>query len=247
MRPENDAVDDLTLSDAELITALKNHGVSRRLLMKVFGAGAALSVFGGTAAALPDSRQGMKIDKTYGAPYSADDNVPAGLVDHTVTLHIHEGAGDHPDFPLDENGEEIPVETFFDPVGLHVRPGEVVNFTDHNGLHTVTSFHPKFSEPPFFTLPDRVATNYGFTSPPMSTADSWLYRFTTQGVYDILCLPHLELGMVVRIVVSGDGNVPADTYGPLPIPNAGDVLGAPELTPENIVSEGSVAWEDLTL
>ncbi len=244
---ENDNVRDLHLSDEELIEVLKNHGVNRRPLMKLIGAGAALSLFGGTAAAMPADGRGNRIDTIYGAPYAAGETVPSGLVDHTVTLHIHEGPGDHPDFPLEESGDEIPAEFFFDPAGLHVRPGEIVNFTIHNGLHTVTAFHSKFSEPPFFTLPDRVPTSNGFTSPPMSVDDSWLYRFTKQGVYDILCLPHLELGMVMRIVVSGDDNVPDDPYGPLPIPNAGAVLGAPELTPENIVNEGSVPWADLSL
>lgn len=42
---------------------------------------------------------------------------------------------------------------------------------------------------------------YGFTSPPVADGDSWLYKFTTKGVYDVLCLPHLGLGMVMRLVV----------------------------------------------
>ncbi|MGB9957298.1 plastocyanin/azurin family copper-binding protein [Haloferax prahovense] len=237
--------DDLELSDDELIEVIKNHGIDRRSLLKVFGVGAAVSALGGTAAAT--SGRGNRIDEVYGAPYSADDTVPSGLVDHVVELHTHE-ENIHDDFPIDpESGNEVPAEFIFDPVGLHVRPGEVVEFRVHHGLHTVTSFHPKFSEPPVFTLPSRVPTSHGFTSPPVVGGDSWLYRFTKQGVYDVLCLPHLTLGMVARIVVSGDGAVPSDTYGPLPIPNAGAVLGAPEMTPENIVSEGSVAWEDLTL
>ncbi|WP_396610818.1 plastocyanin/azurin family copper-binding protein [Haloferax sp. S1W] len=232
--------DDLDLSDDELIEVLKNHGMNRRTLMKVFGVGAAVSALGGTATA--SANRGARIDDVYGAPYAAGENVPSGLVDHVVGLHVHEG-DIHEGFPVDpESGAEIPAEFFFDPVGLHVNPGDVVEFTVHDGLHTVTSFHPKYEG-----LPNRVPTSNAFTSPPVVDDDSWLYRFTKQGVYDINCLPHLGLGMVARIIVSGDGNVPSDTYGPLPIPNAGTVLGAPELTPANIVSEGSVAWADLTL
>ena len=237
-------VEDVELSDAELITVLKNHGMSRRWLMRVFGAGAVVTALGGTASA--SRGKGTRIHKVYGAPYEASESVPSGLVDHEVELHIHPGPGAHPGFPL-EGGGEFPAEFFFEPVGLRVKPGEIVEFKIHHGLHTVTSIHSKFNEPPFLDFPDRVPTANGFTSPPINTDDSWLYRFTTKGVYDIMCLPHLRFGMVVRLVVIDDGDpVPAD-YGPLPFPNAGDVLAAPELMPGNIVSEGSVAWADLTL
>lgn len=244
---ENTPVDELELTDSELIAVLKNHGMSRRWLMKLFGAGAVVAALGGTAAAHEGG--GVRIDKVYGAPYEASETVPSGLVDHEVALHLHPGPGDHADFPLDpESGEEIPAEFFFDPVGLRVKPGEIVNFNVHKGLHTVTAIHSKFNEPPQFVFPDRVPTANGFTSPVVNVDDSWLYRFTTKGVYDVMCLPHLGFGMVIRLVVHDEGDpVPADPYGPFPVPNAGDVFAAPELTPANIISEGSVAWADLTL
>ncbi|WP_410765803.1 hypothetical protein [Haloferax sp. DFSO60] len=258
--------------------------------MKLLGVGAVASTIGGTATA--SSAQSAQIDEVYGAPYSADESVPPGLVDHTVVVTINEG-GAYDGFPVDpasqemgggemtttetattestetttdttttetastetatttetatpESGDELP-EFIFDPVGLAVNPNEVVEFRVGFGLHTVTSFHPKFSEPPIFTLPQRVPTEYGFTSPPVVDGDAWLYRFTEPGVYDLLCLPHLELGMVMRIVVSDGDEVPTDDYGPLEIPNAGTVLAAPELAPENIVSEGEVPWAGLSL
>lgn len=245
--PEQQDIENLELSDTELITVLKNHGMSRRWLMKLFGAGAVISVLGGTASA--QEGRGTRIDKVYGAPYEASESVPSGLVDHPVELHIHEGPGEHEDFPLDpESGDELPAEFFFDPVGLRVKPGDIVNFNVHHGLHTVTAIHSKFSEPPQFIFPDRVSTANGFTSPVMNVDDSWLYRFTTKGVYDLMCLPHLGFGMVIRLVVHDeDDPVPTDPYGAFPIPNAGDVFAAPELTPANIISEGSVAWPDLSL
>lgn len=235
---ERTNTDELELSDAELIEVLKDHGVSRRILLKVFGVGAGAAALSGTVSARKG--RGGRIHKVYGAPYEASETVPSGLVDHEVALDI-QAPGEHEDFPLDE-GEEIPVEFFFEPVGLHVKPGEVVHFDILEGLHTVTSIHSKFG------FPDRVPTAHGFTSPPMIDGDSWLYRFTTKGVYDLVCLPHLELGMVARLVVHDEGDpVPDDPYGPFPIPNAGDVLAAPELTPSNIISEGAVSWADLTL
>lgn len=211
--------------------------------MKVFGAGAGVAALSGTASA---QGKGTRIDKVYGAPYEASEAVPSGIVDHTVKLHIH-GPGDHDDFPL-EDGEEVPAEFFFDPVGLRVKPGDVVRFNVHRGLHTVTTIHSKFNEPPMLTFPDRVPEDTYFTSPPVNVDDSWLYRFTTKGVYDVMCLPHVGLGMVMRLVVHDEGDpIPSDPYGPFPFPNAGDVFAAPELTPENIITQGSVAWADLSL
>ncbi len=49
----------------------------------------------------------------------------------------------------------------------------------------MTAFDPKFDEPPFLVLPDRVPTDYGFTSPPVTDGDTWLYQFATKGVYDL--------------------------------------------------------------
>lgn len=253
---EKPDIDELDLSDGELMEVLKNHGMNRRGLLKAFGVGAGVAALGGSAAG--QGGRGNRIDKVYGASYAAGiHTVPSGIVDHDVELHVHPGAGDHDEFPLNEEGDEEPVETFFDPVGLHVTPGEVVSFTTHGtGLHTVTAFHPKFNEPPFLLFPDRVPTDYGFTSPPVAEDDSWLYRFTTKGVYDLLCLPHVSLGMVIRIVVfdpeeddiedSQFDEPAADPNAPL-LPNAATVLNADELDPANIVSDGEVAWDELTL
>lgn len=255
--PDELDVTELDLSDAQLIELLKNHGLDRRTLMKVLGVGAGVSALGGTAAGTPG--RGNRIDEVYGASYAAGrDTVPSGLVDHTVGLHIHEEEDAHSDFPMvdsPEDGDFKPdtegPETFFDPVGLNVRPGGVVEFTVHgSGLHTVTAFDPKFNEPPFLVLPDRVPTDYAFTSPPVAEDDSWLYRFTEKGVYDLFCLPHVSLGMVMRIVVSSEDPTPEkpqpDPEAPLP-PNADAVLTDAALDPSNIVAEGEVAWGDLDL
>lgn len=74
-------------------------------------------------------------------------------------------------------------------------------------------------------------------------------RVTSLGVYDIMCLPHYDLGMVVRVVVTGpNGLVPADTYDDSLLPPAVEaVFDAPELTLANIVEQGTVAWADLSL
>lgn len=256
---EKSDIGELDLSDAELLEVLRNHGIDRRSLMKVLGTGAGVAALGGTAAGR--TGRGNRIDKVYGAAYAAGvHTVPSGLVDHLVELHVHGGDATHEGFPApdgdDDDDQDDAPEAFFNPVGLHVKPGGVVQFEIHRGLHTVTAFHPKFSEPPFFTLPKRVPTEHGFTSPPVAKDDSWLYRFTTKGVYDVLCLPHLGLGMVMRVVVfdpeEDSLDDPAfDEWGSLPsspaFGNANKVLTDDALDPANIVGEGEVAWSDLTL
>ena len=148
---------------------------------------------------------------------------------------------------------EIPAEFFFDPVGLHVEPDDLVHFANALGTHTITAFHEKFSEPEF-EMPTRVPEGVpGFTSPPIVQDESWVYQFVEPGVYDYLCFPHLGLGMVGRIVVfdpekhnlDDEAFAEPETGGLLP--NVERVLTAPELDPAHIVENCTVAWADLTL
>lgn len=252
---------ELELSDSELVTVLKNHGMNRRVLMKVFGAGAVASALGGTAAGKPSG--GANIDDIYGATYYLGETLPSGLVDHTVDLHTHPGDATFEGFPApdgdDEDDQDDVPEFIFNPVGLHVEPGDVVEFKVHDPVtHTATAFHPHYEH-----LEKRVPNAKPYTSPPITGSqagpgDSWLYRFSTKGIHDIACLPHFNFGMVMRIVVfdpkkdSLDESCfeEYDPIGPHPIfdvTNANKVLGDPELDPENIVAEGEIAWDELTL
>lgn len=246
---------EIELSDAELIELIKNHGINRRSLMKLFGVGAGVAAFSGTAAG--DNGKDARIDEVFGAAYSTDETPPSGLIDHEVELRVIEKIGDghHDGFPevdSPEDGDFVPDtedgEYFFDPVGLSVEPGDVVHFpVVEEHIHTVSAFDPHYEG-----LPRRIPDDASiFTAPPIGKDESWLYRFDTAGVYDIACLPHFPLGMVMRIVV-GDGGT---DWGPLPNPpgptdpfrNAESVLTDPELDPGNIVSKGEVAWGDLSL
>lgn len=249
--PQQSSADELSLSDEELLTVLKNHGLDRRLLMKVLGGGVAAAALGGKAAADPGDGQGVRIDDVFGAPYAADDKIPSGKVDHQVGMHIH---------PLEE-------AFFFDPIGLHVEPGDVVQFinvphevnipdgptVEFAGEHTVQAFHDKFDVPNFLDIPHRVPPGVpGFASPVLMGEESWLYQFTETGVYDLYCFPHLPLGMVMRIVaVDPKHTDPAtlETYGGIP-----NIIGGDEdpdetealeaifepLDPVTIVEEGEI-------
>lgn len=259
--------EDLDLSDEELIEVLKNHGIDRRSIMKALGAGAAVSVLGSGAA----SASSTSIDPVWGETVGFEQTSQLSG-NHTVDLHVHK-EDIHEDFPILSDvkhinlrqqllvshplgkgvgkGSEVPVEFFFDPVGLHVKPGDIVEFVSHDFEHTVTSFHP------FFGFPPRVPDGR-FSSPPImglpQGKDRWFYKFTTPGVYDLTCLPHLPFGMVMRIVVADSSSQLSsfEDYPDLPdddvFDNANRVLNAPEINdPANIDFGGEVGWSDLSL
>jgi plastocyanin len=191
------------------------------------------------------------IDPTFGYPLATDETDDVDIA-HVVEAYTEEGEGAHEGFPqFPEEGNPPQVEFAFDPVGIHVEQDALIHFFSSAGEHTVTAIHEKFSMP-MRPVPTRVPDGVlGFTSPPIVDGESWVYQFPERGVYDILCLPHYFLGMVMRVVV-GDPDegeaFEAPTAGKEQIPpNVQAVLSADELDPANIVDAGTIAWEDLTL
>lgn len=252
-------------------------GFERRPLLKALGVGTALSLGVGTAAASEHGSQDETasddhfvedlVDPTFGYPLAADETDDLDL-EHTVEMSTVEGPGSHENFPqgppqegeeedgeteADEGGEGFPFEFEFDPAGLRVEPDDLVHFRSTAGEHTATAFHEKYSNPEL-AIPTRIPDGVpGFTSPPIVDGESWVYQFSTPGVYDVLCLPHLFFGMVMRIVVidTDEHDLEDETFaepsaGEIP-PNVERVLTADELDPANIVERGTVAWGDLTL
>lgn len=256
---------------------------SKRNLLKVAGAGAGLVALGGMTATGAGQEDGGTptgtptpgggnetdddaaehfvadiVDPVFGYPLASGETNDLD-VEHVVDVTVEEGTATHQNFPQEPDPEapgsfaEVPAEFFFDPVGLQVEPGDLVHFNTVAGLHTVTAFHEKFTEPGL-DMPTRVPEGVpGFTSPPVTPGESWVYQFTETGVYDYFCFPHLGLGMVGRIVVFDpeEDDVESDefaapTAGEL-FPNDQRVYDAPELDPANVVEAGSVAWADLTI
>ena len=156
----------------------------------------------------------------------------------------------------------------FDPVGLHVEPGDVVLFSAESPDHGVSAFHEAHGRQ------NRVPDGVGPISAPLIPLGGyWLYKFRKRGVYDLYCPPHAAFGMVMRVVVSATSNNPPDLEDsvdpaspPLRPPEESNalpgVLGGldPEipssdwtledsdrLEPSNIVSatDGAVHWEDV--
>ncbi|MDH5020711.1 plastocyanin/azurin family copper-binding protein [Halobacterium rubrum] len=253
---------------------------SRRTLLKATGASVALAGLGGASVvgtAQEDDGDGDDgdesgeeeeedgedgddssfvedlVDPTWGYPLAADETDSVDI-DTVVELVTEEGEGVHENFPLNpESGEPFPLEFYFDPAGIHVPPGGVVHFLSAAGEHTVTAFHEKYGIPQR-PVPNRIPDGVeGFTSPPIVDGESWLYQFEAAGVYDVLCLPHLSFGMVMRVVVADPETTDLSSEAfamsaPENLPaNVTRVLGAPELDPANVVEQETVAWADLTL
>lgn len=250
---------------------------SRRTVLRVTGSGVALAGLGGASVvgATQEDDEGDDenggeesedgddgddsnfvedlIDPAWGYPLTADETGKVDI-DTVVELVTEEGEGAHANFPVNpESGETLPLEFYFDPVGVRVPPDGVVHFLSAAGEHTVTSFHEKYGIPQR-PIPNRIPDGVvGFTSPPIVDGESWLYQFPTKGVYDLFCLPHLPAGMVMRVVVFDpeeddieDDTFAAPTGGELP-PSAQQVYDAEELDPGNIVEQETVAWADLSL
>ena len=252
-------------TEADLIEAVKRLSVGRRSMLKALGVGAAASLAsGGAAADAPsDGSAGpaadhvpghpQRIDPYYGYSSPSDETLPSELrPDHEVDCLIS--------FPGE--GEARPPYFYFDPVGLHVQPGDVVRFNLVTPEHGVTVYHPGFGRQQ--RVPDGVPP---ISSPMINAGGFWLYEFTETGLYDAFCPPHEIFGMVVRVLVGDPEPVPdwEDTFaGPGRPPEHGealagflgvaewpflapaDVLGADALDPANLAAEGSVAWSDVT-
>lgn len=91
---------------------------------------------------------------------------------------------------------------YFDPVGLHVEPGDTVRFEVAAGSHSATAY------------PDRVPEGADAFDSGVRSDGSFEHAFEVPGTYDHYCVPHRAVGMVGRIVVGEPGG-PAEE-SPLP-------------------------------
>lgn len=236
----------------------------RRPLLKALGTGAALSLGSGRAAA-SDNGSGTgaaadgdtdsgAIDPVFGYPTTDGANLPNSLApDHEVEL-----AASPP------SGPGQPPALYFDPVGLHVEPGDIVQFSAVSPDHTVTAYHPGIG----FKKRRVPEDAEPFSSPVLGPGAAWLYRFEHEGVYDMYCGPHHILGMVMRLVVGdlGDGELPDYATSVESLPNQkklsgqlnklseqnencewpfltpADVLGTDALNPMTVQEMGSVPF-----
>jgi plastocyanin len=118
--------------------------------------------------------------------------------------------------------------TYFDPAGIHIAPGDTVRWVQVSGFHSVTAYHPRNDQHelriPASAEPwdsDILQAQY---PKPGATFE---HVFTVHGVYDYFCKPHEMAGMVGRIVVGDPGDGPGTKpfgYAPgehwKPVPDA---------------------------
>lgn len=97
---------------------------------------------------------------------------------------------------------------WFDPIGIHVKAGQTIRWTnrDAGNSHTVTAYHPSIFDRPL-RIPAKAAP---FDSDYLLPGESFSQTFVEEGVYDYYCVPHEHAGMVGRIVV-GTPTVNVDT------------------------------------
>ena len=88
---------------------------------------------------------------------------------------------------------------YFEPQRLLINPGDTVVWVNEEAVdHNVLTYPDGFP-----------AGARGFESPFLAAeGDRWSQTFTTVGIYDYHCLPHLIMGMHGTIIV---GNPPYDT------------------------------------
>lgn len=239
--------------------------LARRTLLRLTGAGAALSTAGLVAAQDDDNDDGgdvdddtaetnddggtdddsddvdddddgdddVNFDPVFGYPGLADDEVPDDLdPDHVVDMETRP--------PV----EEALGDFVFNPVGLHVEPGDVVEFRGTQPEHTATAYHN--AQGRWQLVPDDVPP---LTSPVVPGEGFWLYRFDEPGVYDLFCAPHELFGMAMRVVVGTEDEwtVVRNREGRPPLEASQFVLNRPALDPAAVVEAGTVAWDDLEL
>lgn len=115
-------------------------------------------------------------------------------------------------------------EYYFDPIGLHIQPGDTIQWTIEEGSHNAVAYEERIPE-------DAEA----FETEVISEG-SHERSFSVEGTYDYYCLPHQSLGMVGRFVVGEPGGPAAAS-----MPEHGDVPESPA-----IVEQGAISYEEFT-
>ena len=209
----------------------------RNFVGSVVGAAVVAGAAGYFGGQLSSGTPSQEIDPTYGFTGQSG-STPPKKPDQIVQLLLKP----RPPIPIPE--------FFYEPTGLFIEPGQTVMFRADTPDHTITSYSSAFGWVP--RVPEGVPP---FTSPVMAAGTYWLYTFEKEGVYDFYCAPHQIFGMVGRIVV-GSASGPGTSEVPLPPPperppfpplwGGALVLRDPALNPDNIISKGTVKWEDIS-
>ena len=103
-------------------------------------------------------------------------------------------------------------EVWFDPIGIHLEPGQTVRWIVEGNVHTTTAYHPR-NDLHSLRIPEgALPWDSGFL---VHKGDRFAVTLTVEGVYDYYCMPHEAAGMVGRLVVGtpgGPGALPFDYF-----------------------------------
>lgn len=94
-------------------------------------------------------------------------------------------------------------EYYFDPIGLHVEPGDTVRWVIDEGAHSTTAYEEGNGGAGETRIPEAAESwNSGTLLQQGATFE---YTFEEEGTYDYFCIPHKTLGMIGRIVCGSPG------------------------------------------
>ena len=99
--------------------------------------------------------------------------------------------------------------TYFDPAGIRIAPGDTVRWIQISGFHSVTAYHPR-NDNHELRIPESAEpwdSDILLADYPKRGA-TFEHVFTVPGVYDYFCKPHEMAGMVGRVVVGSPGDGP---------------------------------------
>lgn len=131
-------------------------------------------------------------------------------------------------------------QTYFDPAGIRIAPGDTVRWIQISGFHSITAYHPR-NDDHELRIPEAAEpwdSDILLTDYPKRGA-TFEHVFTVPGVYDYFCKPHEMAGMVGRVVVGESGNgpgtkpfgyAPSEGWKPIPevarkaFPPVGEIL-----------------------
>jgi plastocyanin len=103
-------------------------------------------------------------------------------------------------------------EVWFDPIGIHLEPGQTVRWIVEGNVHTTTAYHPHNDQHSLRIPEGAPPWDSGFL---VHKGDRFAVTLTVEGVYDYYCMPHEAAGMVGRLVVGtpgGPGAMPFDYF-----------------------------------
>ncbi|CAG4884740.1 conserved protein of unknown function [Georgfuchsia toluolica] len=98
---------------------------------------------------------------------------------------------------------------YFDPLGLHIQPGDTIRWVQISGYHSTTAYHPENGNHEL-RIPENAKPWDSDVLVAVSPAKGSSFQrvFRQEGVYDYFCRPHEAAGMVGRIVVGSPGSGP---------------------------------------